>query len=90
MSSFMKNLPVLLNRTDTVLEVRDARLPLSSINPNFERHMASWKGKAREMPEQAPSPGKQRIVVMSKMDLVPPWGVDVCMRFLNNWLTNNE
>jgi hypothetical protein len=82
MSSFMKSLPVLLNRSDVVLEVRDARLPLSSINPNFEAHMAAWKGKERMPSDSVPSPGKQRIVVMNKWDLVPPWGIDVRTAFL--------
>ena len=29
-------LPALLSRTDVVLELRDARLPLTSVNRNFE------------------------------------------------------
>ena len=29
-------LPALLTRTDVVLELRDARLPLTSVNRNFE------------------------------------------------------
>jgi mitochondrial GTPase 1 len=36
MTQFTRMLPGLLRRTDVVLELRDARLPLTSINRNFE------------------------------------------------------
>ena len=36
MRQFMRNLPAYLSRTDVVLELRDARLPLTSINTTFE------------------------------------------------------
>jgi hypothetical protein len=36
MSKFSKMLPGLLSRTDVVLELRDARLPLTSINGTLE------------------------------------------------------
>ena len=36
MTQFTRALPALLRRTDVVLELRDARLPLTSINRNFE------------------------------------------------------
>ncbi len=36
MLQFQRTLPTLLNKTDVVLELRDARLPLTSINRNFE------------------------------------------------------
>lgn len=36
MTQFTRALPTLLRRTDVVLELRDARLPLTSINRNFE------------------------------------------------------
>ena len=36
MLQFQKMLPTLLNKTDVVLELRDSRLPLTSINRNFE------------------------------------------------------
>lgn len=36
MLQFQRMLPGLLNKTDVVLELRDARLPLTSINRNFE------------------------------------------------------
>ena len=37
MNRFTKQLPALLSRTDVVLELRDSRLPLTSINHNLER-----------------------------------------------------
>jgi mitochondrial GTPase 1 len=36
MTQFTRMLPTVLRRTDVVLELRDARLPLTSINRNFE------------------------------------------------------
>lgn len=36
MLQFQRTLPHLLTRTDVVLELRDARLPLTSINRKFE------------------------------------------------------
>lgn len=36
MRQFVQNLPALLSRTDVVLELRDSRLPLTSINTTFE------------------------------------------------------
>ncbi|KAI9317698.1 P-loop containing nucleoside triphosphate hydrolase protein [Dichotomocladium elegans] len=45
-----------LNNVDLVIEVRDARIPLSSVNPNFERIV----GK------------KHRLIVYNKFDLADP------------------
>ena len=36
MNQFKRQLPALLKQTDVVLELRDARLPLTSINRTFE------------------------------------------------------
>jgi len=36
MTKFARMLPALLSRTDVVLELRDSRLPLTSINRNLE------------------------------------------------------
>ena len=41
MLQFQRMLPTLLNKTDVVLELRDARLPLTSINRNFEGKSAA-------------------------------------------------
>ena len=40
MNQFRRQLPVLLKQTDVVLELRDARLPLTSINRTFEGLLA--------------------------------------------------
>ena len=40
MNQFRRQLPVLLKQTDVVLELRDARLPLTSINRSFEGWLA--------------------------------------------------
>jgi ribosome biogenesis GTPase A len=36
MMKFRRELPSLLSQTDVLLELRDSRLPLTSINRNFE------------------------------------------------------
>ncbi|EIN08451.1 P-loop containing nucleoside triphosphate hydrolase protein [Punctularia strigosozonata HHB-11173 SS5] len=43
MAKFAQNLPALLTRTDVVLEVRDARLPLTSINGKLEGALQHWR-----------------------------------------------
>ncbi|KAG6332110.1 hypothetical protein ID866_6978 [Astraeus odoratus] len=40
MNRFTKQMPTLLSRTDVVLELRDSRLPLTSINHNFEDNVS--------------------------------------------------
>jgi hypothetical protein len=40
MNQFKRQLPVLLKHTNVVLELRDARLPLTSINRTFEGWLA--------------------------------------------------
>lgn len=74
MAAFARALPSLLNSTHVVLEVRDARLPLTSINPVLERTVEKWRtdrgrGKGVSCCE--------RIVVYTKQDLVANWGVEV-------------
>ncbi|KAF8137333.1 P-loop containing nucleoside triphosphate hydrolase protein [Boletus edulis] len=91
MNRFTKQLPALLSRTDVVLELRDARLPLTSINHNLERAIRKWRaerGRDASMitpPSASPTgtaiPGYgsaicERIVVLNKHDLVPEWGVE--------------
>jgi ribosome biogenesis GTPase A len=71
MRRFFTQLPELLARTHIVLEARDSRLPLTSINPEFEAALERWR-KSR-------SGGLcERIVVYTKRDLVPKWGEEVC------------
>lgn len=54
-----------LSSVDLVLEVRDARLPLTSINPAFEELFGSDRGLL-------PKNGKKRLVVYNKRDLAEP------------------
>lgn len=66
MATFTRQLPALLAQTHVVLEVRDIRLPLTSINPTLESALQKWK-KGRE----ASGGGVcERIVVYSKRDLI--------------------
>ncbi|KAI8967995.1 P-loop containing nucleoside triphosphate hydrolase protein [Mycotypha africana] len=56
MAKGLRQISESLNSVDLVVEVRDARIPLSSINPNFEKVV----GK------------KQRLIVYNKFDLCDP------------------
>lgn len=58
MNRFTKQLPALLSRTDVVLELRDARLPLTSINHNLES----------ESEATALAPFSFQLVVMSALE----------------------
>lgn len=71
MNAFNKLLPALLARTDIVLELRDTRMPLTSINPTFESTVSRWRADRR----QKPGACCERIVVYGKRDLVSDWGV---------------
>ncbi|KAF8320408.1 P-loop containing nucleoside triphosphate hydrolase protein [Clavulina sp. PMI_390] len=69
MAAFAKALPNLLPKTHVVLEVRDIRLPLTSINPQLENALAQWRGNSRGAGKAC-----EHIVVYTKRDLVPSWG----------------
>ncbi|KAI0676548.1 P-loop containing nucleoside triphosphate hydrolase protein [Trametes maxima] len=98
MLQFQRMLPTLLNKTDVVLELRDARLPLTSINRNFEGALQKWRrerGKGvssgpsgspeTDAPVAGPStaPVCERVVVFSKRDLVPEWGLKPFQRAMS-------
>lgn len=72
MAAFAKALPSLLMRASVFLEVRDLRLPLTSINPQLESAVAQWRGNGRAAGKTC-----QHIVVYTKRDLVPSWGEEV-------------
>ncbi|EMD35527.1 hypothetical protein CERSUDRAFT_116270 [Gelatoporia subvermispora B] len=89
MVQFQRLLPKLLTRTDVVLELRDARLPLTSINRNFEGALERWRKERghfapRKSVQNAAAPPSEgptgliceRIVVFNKRDLVPEWGIE--------------
>ncbi|KAF5369096.1 hypothetical protein D9758_003074 [Tetrapyrgos nigripes] len=81
MMKFTRMLPSLLTRTDVVLELRDSRLPLTSINRTLEGALRKWRlergwdpnDPGRRIVNAAPC---ERIVVLNKRDLVPEWGME--------------
>ncbi|PWN30874.1 hypothetical protein BDZ90DRAFT_229864 [Jaminaea rosea] len=77
----MRSLPALLARNPPplIIEARDARLPITSINPAFERVMEETfgssspdKGKARQVDTEANTWESRRLVVYTHRDLVDP------------------
>ena len=72
----MRSLPAMLSRTPPplVIEVRDARLPLTSINPQFERVLQEAPkahDRVRVAPGQRlPAWRARRLVVYAKRDLI--------------------
>jgi ribosome biogenesis GTPase A len=80
MQRFSRLLPGLLNRTDVVLEVRDSRLPLTSINHRLEDALRKWRLQRGWDPTDptrriVDSRACERIVVFNKRDFVPEWGL---------------
>ncbi|KAI0035829.1 P-loop containing nucleoside triphosphate hydrolase protein [Vararia minispora EC-137] len=97
MTQFARMLPALLTRTDIVLELRDARLPLTSINRTFEGHLQKWRSDRLNSAKQAMlvSPDAkqrvcERIVVFSKRDLVPQWGIEPFRRAMASRFPNQR
>ncbi|CAE6506850.1 unnamed protein product [Rhizoctonia solani] len=76
MRRFFTQLPELLARTHVVLEARDSRLPLTSINPEFEAALERWR-------QSRPNGLCERIVVYTKRDLVPRWGEEPLRKALS-------
>ncbi|KAF8155678.1 P-loop containing nucleoside triphosphate hydrolase protein [Crassisporium funariophilum] len=81
MMKFTRMLPVLLKRTNVVLEIRDSRLPLTSINRTLEGALKKWRLERGWDPN---NPSRrivsveacEHIVVLNKRDLVPEWGME--------------
>ncbi|TFK73451.1 P-loop containing nucleoside triphosphate hydrolase protein [Pluteus cervinus] len=81
MMKFTRMLPALLTRTDVVLEVRDSRLPLTSINRTLEGALQKWRMERGWDPNDPSrrildATACERIVVFNKRDLVPEWGIE--------------
>jgi len=74
MASFARTLPQLLMKTHVVLEARDSRLPLTSINPAFETALEKWRIEKNQFGDGMVA---QRIIVHTKKDLVSEWGQEV-------------
>ncbi|CAK5261836.1 unnamed protein product [Mycena citricolor] len=89
MAKFTRLLPSLLAQTNVVLEVRDSRLPLTSVNPAFEEVLKRWRLERGWDPQDptrriVDSVGCERIVVFSKRDLVPDWGMEPFRRAMQS------
>ncbi|VDB90981.1 unnamed protein product [Peniophora sp. CBMAI 1063] len=87
MTQFARLLPQLLQRTDVVLELRDARLPLTSINRTFEGALQKWRHERTALSLASPTGAPrvcERVVVFSKRDLVPPWGIEPFRRTMES------
>jgi len=89
MTQFARMLPSILRRTDVVLELRDSRLPLTSINRNFEGALQKWRTERGAIARSNADGTKEftltstvceRIVVFNKRDLVPEWGIEPFQR----------
>ncbi|KAF9467935.1 P-loop containing nucleoside triphosphate hydrolase protein [Collybia nuda] len=81
MMKFTRMLPALLTRTDVVLEIRDSRLPLTSINRTLEGALQKWRIERGWDPNNPTrrivnTGACERIVVLNKRDLVPEWGME--------------
>ncbi|KAJ6488008.1 P-loop containing nucleoside triphosphate hydrolase protein [Mycena sanguinolenta] len=88
MMKFTRMLPTLLTQTDVVLELRDSRLPLTSINRTLEGALQKWRlerGWDPNNPTQRVinSVACERIVVLNKRDLVPEWGLEPFRRAMS-------
>lgn len=70
MNRFTKQLPSMLSRTHVVIEVRDARLPLTSINRNLQDMLREWREKARMSNRMC-----QHVILLNKADRIPEWGI---------------
>ncbi|KAH8829038.1 P-loop containing nucleoside triphosphate hydrolase protein [Flagelloscypha sp. PMI_526] len=80
MAKFLRTIPAILTRTDVVIEIRDSRLPLTSINHNLEVLLKKWKRERgwimNENPHRPIDTGPcEHIVLLNKKDLVPEWGI---------------
>ncbi|KAJ7185590.1 P-loop containing nucleoside triphosphate hydrolase protein [Mycena filopes] len=89
MMKFTRMLPALLAQTDVVLELRDSRLPLTSINRTLEGALQKWRLERGWDPTNPTrrvvnSTACERIVVMNKRDLVPEWGLEPFRRAISN------
>ncbi|KAG5340369.1 hypothetical protein C0989_002026 [Termitomyces sp. Mn162] len=81
MMKFTRMLPSLLTKTDVVLEIRDSRLPLTSINRTLEGALQKWRRERGWDPNNSTrrimnNGACERIIVLNKRDLVPQWGME--------------
>lgn len=68
MARSLRDLPALLKDIDLVIEARDARLPITSINPVFDEALGkAWPGYGEY--SGGKGKGKEKLVVYTKRDL---------------------
>ncbi|KAJ7927570.1 P-loop containing nucleoside triphosphate hydrolase protein [Mycena leptocephala] len=89
MMKFTRMLPALLTQTDVVLELRDSRLPLTSINRTLEGALQKWRLERGWDPNDPTrrvinSTACERIIVLNKRDLVPEWGLEPFRRAMSS------
>ncbi|KAF8814701.1 P-loop containing nucleoside triphosphate hydrolase protein [Phlegmacium glaucopus] len=89
MMKFTRMLPALLKRTNVVLELRDSRLPLTSINRTLEGALRKWRLERGWDPNNPTRrivavEACEHIVVLNKRDLVPEWGMEPFRRAMSN------
>ncbi|KAL1663951.1 hypothetical protein GGF50DRAFT_102369 [Schizophyllum commune] len=82
MTKFTRMLPQYLSRTHVVLEVRDCRMPLTTVNKHFDEALRRWKiDRGRDpfttLPKFDTGMACEHYVVLNKRDLMPAWGVEV-------------
>ncbi|KAF8524386.1 P-loop containing nucleoside triphosphate hydrolase protein [Hysterangium stoloniferum] len=92
MSRFTRRLPALLSHTDVVLELRDSRLPLTSINPAFETTIRKWQRERKKMGAGSAESNLlcERIVVLGKKDLVGQWGIQPFQKALKRYFPDQH
>ncbi|KAL1745497.1 P-loop containing nucleoside triphosphate hydrolase protein [Schizophyllum fasciatum] len=81
MTKFSRMLPQYLSRTHVVLEVRDCRMPLTTVNKHFDEALRRWKiDRGRDpfttLPRFDAGMACEHYVVLNKRDLMPAWGVE--------------
>ncbi|KIY72704.1 hypothetical protein CYLTODRAFT_434646 [Cylindrobasidium torrendii FP15055 ss-10] len=86
MNKFTRQLPSLLPRTHIVLEVRDSRLPLTSINRSLQEELRNWREKQRVHN----NPICRHIVLLNKSDRVPSWGVSPFLSLMEEKYPDQE
>ncbi|WWC66650.1 uncharacterized protein I206_100554 [Kwoniella pini CBS 10737] len=68
MSRSLRELPTLLENIDLVIEARDSRLPLTSINSNFDKLLLSKKSNSNNN-KKLKGKEREKLIVYTKRDL---------------------
>jgi len=82
MARSLRDLPTLLTDIDLVIESRDARLPLTSINTAFNSALEqSWGPRMRDGRYTGKGKGREKVVVYTKRDLAEKKYEEVGLRY---------